>query len=550
MKKVLGQLNYLLFPLLSALITAALIHGIHCLFLLGILPLNATLYLGFIPIAVLEYFFSSRYLRRRSTGQSASKSYRRWIGISGNIIFWLLIYLFWVVFMASMKDQAPGLVFYGPRIYLFVFMLLRSTVLLTLLGVFLWFLLHYWISVRNSRFRLLTSLVLPSLIAFSIFFFQFKLGGAGGFSLEDIVRQPGVEQMLSLAEIRQSVQSTPPVEQRILSPKGLTTETSKVDFRYHPRGLLVDEQTETLFAFQGCTYCPIRRLLPIIIRKNLTSGEIATVLSENNIRQVYDAGTSFYMAPWMDSYIYQIGKRDLSILQAIDNQTAALGIYWEPMAILEDKSAGKLYVANEIHAALLRYDLETRKLDGVLDMEVSGLTGEGGTTHSMMKSQKTGMIYFVSMPGENTLFEMSPESFTITRKLALGESMITATLLDDEDGKLYYQSAIYDTIYVIDRDKFKVLRTIEGEFHSRFLRLDRKRGVLYSLGFISGSVFPIDLDSGEKLWRVKVGGRPSGMVYKSDALWVNSMHGVFKLNLNQIWQDKGYAGSKYDLAIH
>ena len=84
-------------------------------------------------------------------------------------------------------------------------------------------------------------------------------------------------------------------------------------------------------------------------------------------------------------------------------------------------------------------------------------------------------------------------------------------------------------------ETFEIKRTFKGEGHARRIKLDKKRNCLYVLGYFSGTVFPIDLNTGKRPWTIHVGGLPHGMDLNENTLWVNSMSGILKLELNQIW---------------
>ncbi len=542
MKKKIRWFDYYLFPIISSWLVLSFIHGIHCVYIYDMLPLNSFILIFFFPVALMELFATVHF--KRAHKDLCEKLSKRKIAFDffGNLSFWFFCYLFWVVLLAFVKEKAPGVAFYGPKFYLFALMLWRSLFWYTTFGIAVWLALHYFISIKYRRFRLMTSVVVPVAITLFLFGYQIKYGGAGACKIDKVLQQKGVKQIVSLSDIENALSTTGPLNHRFLTPSGFLRKdpSEKIQAGYHPRGIIFDETYNSLFLFQGCTYSVQKKYLPVVIKKDMATGAISYLLSSGNIRQVHNAGDSIFFAPWKDAYIYEISKQDLTILNTIPKQTEKHKLYWEPMSVFVDDAARRLYVGNEIHPALLGYELPSGKLEGILNLQQHKLAGEGGIAYHMVKSEKNGNLYFIGAPGEQRLFEFSPSLFAITRSIKLNDVVGTALILDDVSGKLYYQSAFYDTIFVIDIETFEVVKKYSGEFHARRLRLDKRRGVLYVLGYTSGTVFPIDLDSGKTLWSVKVGGRPHGMQLTGDALWINSMLGAFKLDLNVIWEEKGY----------
>jgi hypothetical protein len=128
----------------------------------------------------------------------------------------------------------------------------------------------------------------------------------------------------------------------------------------------------------------------------------------------------------------------------------------------------------------------------------------------------------------------------IVNKRKFFDVVSTALVLDDDRDLLYYQNGCFRQLYQIDTKTFEVRRTFSGEGHARCLRLDPRRNCIYVLGYFSGTVFPVDLDTGKRPWTVRVGGLPHGMDLQQDTLWVNSMFGVLQLDLETIWRRSGH----------
>ncbi len=207
------------------------------------------------------------------------------------------------------------------------------------------------------------------------------------------------------------------------------------------------------------------------------------------------------------------------------------------MSVIRD--GNYLYIGNDVEQAVVAYNLETGQPDAVLNLHAQGLVRFGGPVWNLVQAQKTHRLYFTSGPGEN-LYEVTVPSLEILQHRRFRDITGTALILDEERGVLYYQNGgLSDALYEVDLATFEVLRTFTGEGHARQILLDRERNCLYVLGYFSGRAFALDLETGRRVWTVKVGGSPHGMALDGDVLWVNSMAGVLKLDLDVLQEQHG-----------
>ena len=518
----------------------AYIHLIQCLGLWQILTSRKELFLAFTPILIFESMLCAWYhFFQANSILSPYKTIQKILcGIIGNSLLWFIIFLFWVIFVFDHMHQSPGLQWYGPQFFLLSIMLWRSMTWITLIGIMIWAGLYYWFCVKWRTFRVALSILPYFGITLLLFMHQFLLGGMGGMSWHKPDNQPSVKTILDIQSLKYDIHHmTNPY--RMLSPSGSNRYAPKesVTLRYHPRGVIVDTENNAFFALLGGTYFVKPKSSPIIVRKDLATGDLTYLFSTQNVRRVEKNGSSIIMAPWGHKYIYEISKKDLSVLREIHHQTPR-GFYWEPMDVFRDIHGHRLYIGNDIYPAILTYDLKSGKLIHILDLPKEQLVGIGGYASAIVQDSMTRRLYFVGIPGQSTLFEMNPDTFKVTRHLDLDDIMPTGLIIDPDDRALYYQSGFYNTLYKINIDSFTVERTYSSEFHSRRMRLDKKRHVIYILGYVSGTVFPIDLNTGKRQWQIHVGGRPHGMILQNDALWVNSMAGAFMIDLKTAWNEE------------
>lgn len=547
-----------MFPMLSVWIIAGYIHLMQSLFLQGIFP-PAWMPVIFLPIIILEFVLSpgneqfiqiitkqadvpkpqsqkkkkekKRVSKQRKVSQANKDTQlsRLWGTIRHTkikvkigwgflwlcrLVFWLIFYAIWVAFVFNEAQNAQWLKWFAPQFYLQFYLVFRAERWFTLIALVLWIGAYYLLTIRWGKLRIFTGVILPSMLAVLLFVHLYYLGGVGRLDEDRITQQPGVELWLDLKSLNSDVVA-------------------------HPRGICFDAVENALFIMFGCTYCDDNVYYPTVVRQDLATGDVRYFTS-SNIRQVEcglaseTCSDTLFVAPWYQNVIYELSKQDLSIVKQYPNNVQDQLEYWEPMGIL--KHGTRLYIGNDVEQALLSYNLETQTVDTILNLVKQGYVQFGGPVWNLVQSQKTGMLYFTSGPGEN-LYEVDPNSLKIMKHRRFWDITGTALIVDDDRGVLYYQNGgLSNRIYEIDIETFEVIRRFRGEGHARRLFLDTKRNSLYVLGYFSGSVFAIDLESGQRIWTVKVGGLPHGMALNQDTLWVNSMEGVFEVDLPTQWE--------------
>ncbi|MDM8552166.1 hypothetical protein QUF72_18925 [Desulfobacterales bacterium HSG2] len=505
------MINKYVFPLLSVWIIAAYLHLLHCLRMFEMVSSTTIVFVLFIPVILLEFLFSSIFSFGRI--KRFSEIELKWLLLFGcRVLFWFAFFNVWVIFVVNTSNDLQWLKWFAPQFYLQFYLVLRGESWITLITLGLWLFLFYIITVRKKKLRLFSAMILPNVLVLLLFAHLYHYGGAGGLFESRITKQEGVEKFFNI--------------------RALASHTT----RNHPRGIFFDKKENALFAMFGCTYCQDEIQYPTIVRIDMTTGDTHYFLS-GNIRQIHwDASSeSLFAAPWYQEVFYELSKRDLSTIRTYPNQTEGLLQYWEPMDIVKDVAKPRVYIGNDVEQAVMAYNLDTGRIDKLLNLYKQGFVKWGGPVWNIVQSEKTRKLYFTSGPGE-TLYEADPDTLTILRHRDFFDVVGTALEIDDEHGILYYQNGCFDKIYEISLDTYEVKRTLKGEGHARRIRLDKKRNCLYVLGYFSGTVFAVDLNTGRRVWTIKVGGLPHGMDLSEDILWINSMAGILRLNLKTIWE--------------
>jgi len=514
------------YPALSAWIIATYIHLAQYLHMFGIIS-SKLIPFFFLPVLLLELLASLIWKPiEKRLNVNFTWFIIRWIfSLILRLLFWLGFYYAWVITVANMSQSAQWLKFFAPQFYLMFILVFIGQKWITLITFAVWLLLYYVLTVKWRKLRLLTTMILPMLLGISLFVHLYYFGGTGGLYENKITEQPGVAKIFDPEELDADMVAPPIIRIFIYQVAP------------HPRGIFFDKNENALFIMFGCTYCEDTVHYPTIVRMDAATGDMWYFVS-SNIRKIYhnESSDTMLVAPWYQDAFYELSKHDLSIVKEYPSQTQGLLQYWEPMDLL--KSGNYLYVGNDVEQALVAYNLDTGRIEKVLNLYKLGLVKWGGPVWHIVQSEKTGYLYFASGMGEN-LFEVDPDSFRVLKHKSFVLDVGSALAIDDERGLLYYQHGAFGPLYEIDIDTFEVQRTFRGEGHARRILLDKERNCLYVLGYFSGTVFAIDLDTGQRLWRVRVGGSPHGMDLSDDTLWVNSMAGVFELDLETIFETYG-----------
>lgn len=517
-----------IFPLLSVWIIVAYLHLLHCLFVLEVVTSLRVILFLFIPVIFLETIFSLLFCGQGLRDIIKTAFWQK-VAIAGRVLTWLIFFGLWAIgmgYLSKIGDPSQDanyqwIKWYGPYLYLPLYLVYRAEGFITLIVLAVWLFSYWIITVKWRKLRLFTGIMIPIIFTIILSVHLYYFGGIGGLYREGrIVEQKGVGKFFDIKELEEK--------------KGVWGRRSKIT--RHARGIFMDEDENAIFATFGCTLCRNRLHRYItIVRIDMLNKDVEYFVSANVRRIVCnDYSNSIFVSPWCERLIYELSKHDLSVIRTIPNQVQ--GLLWEPMDVFKDIFKNRIFVGNGNEQALISYNLNTGKRQKILNFYKLGLVKRIGSVWCILQSKKTGNLYFTVGPGEN-LFEVDPDSLDVLKHVNLGVGAGTALAVDDDKGVLYYQSGAKDILYEVDIETFKVKRKFKSEFYARRIRLDKKRNCLYVLGFFSGTVFPIDLKTGKRPWKIRVGGKPHGMHLSNDILWINSMAGIFRLDLETIWEN-------------
>lgn len=531
--KVVRLIDRLFFPFAASWAIVLYIHAVQTVYVYRKLPLNLGVFLFFIPVIAWEYLVSDRFRRLYSKSDSKTRL-ASWAFIL-NGLFWLVFFCVWVIHLAYASQFTPAFQLYGTYFFMLTLPLWFSMSWMAPVGVGAWIGCHAYFTLARGRFRILTSVCPYFLLTLAFFAYQWYLGGLGSFTAEKVARQPGVEQVFDIDDLQAAMDKDVHLRWKVLRPPN-DRFLSRERIRAVPnaRGIWVDNSGSALYLTYGVTYAQ-GLTYPMLVRKDLGTSEIVYVLTDSNLRQTWHTEDSIFLAPWHDPNIYVLSSKDLSLQQVFGHQVPVPSGLWEPMSIIKDKDSDHIVVSTEFYPSLFKYDLASGYLLNKLPLYAYGYMGKGDTAYYPIQSTKTGKMYFVLCPGKADLIEVDPSTLKVSRTLDLGWTLGTALAMDRDCTTLFFQSGIWNDLHALDIATFKPKRTYRGAVHARTLVHDEKRNALYILDYSGGRLIAMDLNSGEFLWTLQVGGRPHDMCMVNDSAWVHSMAGAFKVDLKTQW---------------
>ncbi|MDI6795926.1 MAG: hypothetical protein QMD09_03230, partial [Desulfatibacillaceae bacterium] len=437
----------------------------------------------------------------------------------------------------------------SPIARFLAFYFYREAILLWgMMGWLAWLSLVYWAALYSlvvaglKRLRLVCGVMMFFVITGFFFFFLWYSGGIGKALPATIAAQEGVSQVLDYREISQAIRFDESRESPFLTPLDETVSPDAwVMVQRRPRDVWYEPQMQTVFAAYGSSFHDFSQVVyPVIVSKNLVSGHIQYRLSNANLFHLWGRGDWLLAAPWNTRSIYALNKGDLSVantipVQGVDELPDGL---WAPLAVMRDVLGHRVYVFNHFYTIVQAYDLYENRLVAQTQIDSDKPLVQGGAIWYPVQCPSTRKIYLIMLPTRESLLELDPETLGVTRSLDIGSLAQSSMVMDYSNRFLYAQFALSKTIVRVNMDTWSVDRRYKGEAFARKIALDKERNALYVLGYGSGRLFALDLDTGQRLWTLKVGGRPNGLDLKEDFLWVNSMSGVFRVDLQEVWKDK------------
>lgn len=482
---------------------------------------NWILFFLFIPVIFFESLTGSLILHQRPIRLWPGECKTR-ILLSGKILFWFFIFLFWVI---ALPADTKGMELLNSVVVPLSWLVYRAESYLTIVAFILWMAVYYFITVKKRKFKIFNSLILPGILTYVLYCHFYYFGGVGECSPDKVSRQKGVEIFYGVKDF--------PKENYLHY-----TCWTKIS-RLFPMEIYVDTLQNAIYANYAKTHGKLSdKKTPNLLRIDLKTKKTKYVVSYY-IRTFSANTATILVSPWFVGKIYELSKKDLSVIRTFPVQSDI--DHWEATSIYHDPDKDYVYIATNIYARLFKYDYKTgMHMNHIAPRDIK----YGGAMWNLQVSDKTGLMYVIALLSEDDVFEIDPETLDIRRRLDLsgyGGSSLglggSSLKLDDENGLLYFQDGGTDKLYEIDIDSFKVKRVLKGEMFAQRMHIDKKRKALYILSFLYGNLFALDLETGKRRWSIKVGGKPGGLAICNDTAYVNSMAGIVKIDLETVWRE-------------
>ncbi|MFH1415414.1 MAG: hypothetical protein ABIH89_04960, partial [Elusimicrobiota bacterium] len=454
----------------------------------------------FMPVALMEIIAGNLYAGKKPF-DIYIPSLKYAFSLFLRMTVWFAVFMWFVPHYPPYIYRYIWLDFYHTAVMYNTKLVYIAEAHMTLMALILWGFAYYYITVKRHIFRMTMSFVFPVLLSGLLFFHFFFFGGIDDQPAKVIAKQEGVKALLDPEEFPkndyQHFQSW--VSEQRFFPGGL----------YKEKGSLI-----ALYANPYGKSHAVKK--PYIVGIDLNSKHISYFPSY--FVQDIAMGSDLIVAhPWYENLIVGLDKRTLSVREQVPVKMPAGS--WLTGRIAYNENRNEIYLTNVIKPEIARCDFKTGQ---IIEKRSLDNTKYGGSVSGMEISEKTGKLYCVSLRSSADILEINTETLETERALDLGAFGISSMLIDNESSLIYAQDSESARLYEIDMKTFEKKRVLEGEYCSLSITIDRKRNALYLLSYLYGSMFAVDIKTGEKMWSVKVGAKPFGLVLRNDKAYVNS----------------------------
>jgi hypothetical protein len=529
-------------PLLWSLLMAAFLHTLHVLHIYHYIASPVWISLCFVPLLAFDAAYTVAFQR---DAHGSDVSVKRLMGIIfGNSVVWIIAFSCWVLVIGRWAQAGPYFQWTTAHFHYNLWLILISYDTFSAIVVALWLGTYFFVTGRSRRLRLMTTACLPIFLLGSMAYSLLVWGGIGYAGIEHVESQPGVSRVLDPRRIQ--IEGAPeinnpmnPTPLRCVADGMRHMEELKRPFSWHPRSICVDDQGKVLIMGYGRSWLAEEAKFPIVLRYDTDTHGLACFQDWTQHKfACRPDGKTLWIAPWrIPGRVLGLDAEKLSITTELKAPSREVLESFKVVPMLEDPRRDRLYVGTELESTVIAYDLKGQEIAALLKLASTGRVGQVGGITALAQSQRTGRLYAISGHGDN-LFEFDPDTLEILRSMDLERVIGTSMALDEEAHEIYYQCSLSNALYRISLDTFEVVRTYEGAAHSWSILLDSAKRALYELDWLGGKLFALDTESGERLWEIDTGGRPSSMTRHHDTLWINSMLGVIRVDLAKVWDEK------------
>ena len=502
-------------PLVSVWVIVGYYRLLSYLYLESFIGLPV-LVLMFLP-AVLAECAASSIMREETPVKLWPERIWDRISLSLRIFFWAALFIFWLVIMSMPEDRLYLRLIYNvffPNIML----IYAASSYLTIAVALLWMTSYWYLTYRMKKFRVFNSFVLPGLLTFMLFYYFYGYGGLGRCGEKRIIKQPGVTIFYSRTDFPR---------EDYFHHKNWTGI-----FSLYPRDLFLDAERGCLYAVYAKTFgSSIEKQYPNLLKIDMANKQ-TDYRTGHYIRSASAHTDTIISAPWYENTIFEIDKDTLETLRQIPVRLGLEG--WEALSIYHDTGTSSIYLTTDVSAGIFRYDYDSGDL--LAEWIPEGMR-PGALLWNFRPYKEMGTVFVTGSHLPSDIYEIEMETLSIKRSLDMNTPGGSALLLDEIGKNLYFQDGHSDRLYEIDIENLEVRRQLKGSAYSQKMYLDRSRSMIYILSYLKGKLIAVDMNTGRRSWQVRVGGKPAGMAVSGDSIYINSMSGIIKVDLNTVLQE-------------
>jgi len=461
------------------------------------------LILGF-PIIILEILMTKYYDRKVILNLKTL-----------TLISLRLIFLFFLITIKPTHIRLYKIIVYLME-YLIKYIIYAAYVkyrlILYFLLIFSFF--YYTFVIRRRLLRFTISFILP-MVFFSTFILSYYFD-TNCDDLSKIIRQKDVEVIFGLKTLKEWGRSQ-------------YIQRNKSDWRYsdwrwaRARDIQVDGNI--IYAAYGATVNYNNSDLPCFFKLNSSTGKIQAIF-KRTVRSfgIDPNSTNAYIGLWSPGEILVIDKHNLKEISSI-NLSSVVGRF-ELLNFYFDSEKNIIYIAASRVSKIVKYDIKSKKILGVLDLRKMGICGNDIWKANFRSN--TNKLYFLTYGGNFSIVELDPEEFEITNLIKLpGEG--TAMDFDEQKNTLLVSGFSTSKMWEVDLSTLKIIKTYDIPFGCRHIYVDPRGAKLFLLSYISGKLLVLSRESGRIEKEYLVGEKPDGLFVLENYLYVSSNAGIIRI---------------------
>ncbi len=369
--------------------------------------------------------------------------------------------------------------------------------------------LHGWFTVRQRRWRLTTTLVLPTLFTLGLFQFYYHFPNSHAHLL-DLTAEPPAERVFPFAK--------PVADLPFAEPP------------FFARDLHVLEDETTIVASSGLTFNGLRdSKLPDLWWVDLARQQ-ARVHIGSVVRQFQSTCSDrLFASPWHDSTMLEIDPRSFHLTEIRLPRWVGSEPVEEINFVLHDCATHRVLLGNARSPVILVWDTVKRALANVVNL--AGVQGirRGDYLGALQRNPVSGRIYALSHPRWN-LIELDGDSLKPLRFVKLPG--VPADMHVSSDGAfLYVAGFLKQAVWKIDARTLQIVLTIPAPMMCRSIEPTADGKTLLAVSYLDGEVISFDTRTGRELRRLRIGPKAEGLFISRNYAWIWAATGIFRVPL-------------------